>query len=103
MNGNQSSSRNTALLGGLLALGLILGNWILGAQIKATRLSDRYVTVKGLVPGIMYKFNGLNSIKPDMITEAPRNASAAADRFAADSNLMKTVRIVTTVQCYLEN
>jgi hypothetical protein len=143
MNGNQSSSRNTALLGGLLALGLILGNWILGAQIKATRLSDRYVTVKGLVPGIMYNFNGLNSIKPDMITEASRNASAAADRFAADSgsmvgsirqanqgvfailaadegndttepgefagasfaadsSLMKTVRIVATVRCYLE-
>jgi hypothetical protein len=33
----------------------------------------------------MYKLNGLNSIKSDMITEATRNASAAADRFAADS------------------
>ena len=33
----------------MLALGLIFGGWILGAQIKATRLSDRYVTVKGLV------------------------------------------------------
>src|SRR5436309_10408504 len=40
--------RNT-LLGLLLALGLIIGGWALGAQIKATRLSDRYVTVKGLV------------------------------------------------------
>ncbi len=36
-------------LGALLALGLILGGWILGAQIKAMRLADRYVTVKGLV------------------------------------------------------
>jgi len=33
----------------LLALGLILGGWILGSEIKATRLGDRYVTVKGLV------------------------------------------------------
>jgi hypothetical protein len=41
--------RSTALLGILLALGLVIGGWVLGAQIKATRLSDRYVTVKGLV------------------------------------------------------
>jgi hypothetical protein len=243
----------TTLLGLLIALGLILGGWALGAQIKATRLSDRYVTVKGLVErkvksdlaiwplsykeagddlaslhakteankntilqflkaqgiqdseielgvlrvvdtqanefgagnraphryiveqqitvrtsrvdqvaaaaqktmqllqkgivlnsnpgqGLAYKFAGLNSIKPDMITEATRNARAAADRFAADSgskvgsirqanqgvftilpadqgsdtgesgenayaseaSLMKTVRIVTSVQYYLE-
>lgn len=239
-----------------MALGLILGCWILGAQIKATRLSDRYVTVKGLVErqvksdlaiwpisykqagddlasvyartevdkkailqflqqqgiqqgeielgvvrvvdnqaneygggqraphryiieqqitvrtsrvdqiaaaaqktmqlvqkgivlnsnpgqGVAYKFTGLNSIKPDMITEATRNARAAANRFAADSgakvgairqanqgvfailaadqgsdtsepgqfggaesaadsSLMKTVRVVTTIEYYLE-
>jgi hypothetical protein len=35
--------------------------------------------------GIRYKFNGLNALKPDMITEATRNARASADRFAADS------------------
>jgi uncharacterized protein len=40
---------DAALLGLLLALGLIVGGWALGAQIKATRLSDRYVNVKGLV------------------------------------------------------
>jgi hypothetical protein len=244
-----------APLGLLIALGLIIGGWVLGAQIKATRLSDRYVTVKGLVErkvksdlaiwplgykeagdnlssvyarteadqktileflkqqgiqsseievglvrvvdtqanewgganrapyryivqqqitvrtqrvdevaaaaqkalqlvqkgivldsgaGLTYRFTGLNSIKPDMITEATRNARAAADRFAADSgskvgsirqanqgvfsilpadrasgtgeadqtyggaysadsSLMKTVRVVTTVQYYLNN
>jgi hypothetical protein len=237
--------------GGLIALGLVLGGWILGAQIKATRLSDRYVTVKGLVErtvksdlaiwpisfkeagndlsqvyaksqadkgavlkfladqgipkqdidlgqirvvdteaneygggnrgpnryiveqqitvrsanvdkvaaagqktaelvqagvvlssnpgqgGITYKFNGLNSIKPDMITVATKNARAAADRFAADSgsvvgsirqanqgtftilpadsggdgeyggyqadsSIMKKVRVVATVEYYLD-
>jgi uncharacterized protein len=254
MNGsNQSNRGGAALLGSLLAFGLIVGGWVMGTQIKATRLSDRYVTVKGLVErkvksdlaiwplsykqagddlslvyakteadkkavlqfldqqgiqsseielgvvrvvdtqaneyggpnraphryiaeqqvtvrtsrvdqvaaaaqktmqllqkgivlnsnpgqGLIYKFTGLNSIKPDMITEATRNARAAADRFAsdsgskvgsirqanqgvfsilpadqgsdggdssngsftADSSLMKTVRVVTSVQYYLD-
>lgn len=35
--------------------------------------------------GVIYRFNGLNALKPDMITEATRNARASADRFAADS------------------
>jgi hypothetical protein len=91
--------------------------------------------------GLTCKFTGLNSIKPDMIREATKNARAAADRFAsdsgsqvgaipqanqgvfsilpadqagdagesgemgggaADSSLMKTVRVVTTVQYDLE-
>jgi uncharacterized protein len=242
--------RANVVLGALLAFGLVVGGWVLGAQIKATRLGDRYVTVKGLVErkvksdlviwpltfkeagdelsslyskteadkktvlqfleeqglqsseielgiirvvdtqaneygggtraphryiveqqitvhtsrvdqvaaaaqktmlllqkgivlggnpgqGLAYKFTGLNAIKPDMITEATRNARAAADRFAADSgskvgairtanqgtfsilpadqageseggygadaSLMKTVRVVTSVEYYLEN
>ena len=240
------------LLGIFLAVGLIIGSWVLGAEIKETRLGDRYVTVKGLVErsvksdlaiwplsykeagddlssvyakteadkqailqflsqqglktpeielgvvrvvdtqanefggtraphryvveqqitvrspqvdqvsaaaqktmqllqkgivlnsnpgqGLIYKFNGLNAIKPDMITEATRNARAAADRFAsdsgsrvgsirqanqgvfsilsadqgsntgeagesnfsADSSVMKTVRVVTSVEYYLD-
>ena len=94
----------------------------------------------GQPTGVSYLFNGLNAIKPDMITEATRNARTAADRFAADSgskvgsirqaeqgvfsitaangdsaagpegafgssdtgSLMKKVRVVTTVQYYLE-
>src|SRR5947208_15214765 len=44
-----TQTRNTALLGLLLALGLIIGGWTLGAEIKATRLSDRYVTVRGVL------------------------------------------------------
>ena len=35
--------------------------------------------------GVSYRFTGLNSLKPDMITEATRNARAAATRFAQDS------------------
>ena len=257
MNGSSEVTvRGAVPLGILLALGMIFGGWVTGAQIKATRLSDRYVTVKGLVErkvksdlaiwpisykeagddltvvygktqadksailqfldqqgiepgeielgtvrvidtqaneyggpnraphryiveqrvtvttsrvdkvasatqktmallqkgivlnsnpgeGVSYRFTGLNSIKPDMITEATRNARAAADRFArdsgskvgsirqanqgvfsisaadqggdtgtgesgvanynaGDSSLMKTVRVVTSVEYYLD-
>ena len=254
MNTVKEHSRGgVLLLGVLLAIGMIAGAWILGSEIKATRLSDRYVAVKGLVErkvksdlaiwpltykeagddlsllyaktendkktilqfldqqgiqsseielgivrvvdtqaneygeanraphryiveqritvrtprvdqiaaaaqktmlllqkgivlnsdpnqSLTYKFTSLNSIKPDMITEATRNARAAADRFAsdsgskvgiirqanqgvfsilpadqasepgeagegafgADSSLMKTVRVVTSVEYYLD-
>ena len=259
MNGNTPNTNSSAfVLGALLALGLIVGGWVTGAEIKATRLSDRYVTVKGLVErqvksdlaiwpigykeagddlklvsaktesdrqailqfleqqdiksseieagvvrvvdtqanefggpnrpahryiveqqltvhtsrvdqvamasqktmqllqkgivlssnpgqatgqGPSYKFTGLNAIKPDMITEATRNARAAAERFAldsgskvgsirqanqgvfsilpadqgsdtsedggmmysnADASLMKKVRIVSSIEYYLE-
>ncbi len=251
MSDTNGFNRGAGTLGVFIALGLIVGGWLLGSQIKATRLADRYVTVKGLVErqvksdlaiwpisyklagndlsalyarseanrntvldflrqqgiedkeiqtglirvvdtqaqeygtgnvspnryiveqevtvrtarvdqvaaaaqktmlllqkgivlnsqpgqGLSYKFTGLNAIKPDMITEATRNARAAADRFAADSgarvgsirqanqgvfsilpadeasdpgepgygdadsSLMKTVRVVTTVQYYLD-
>jgi hypothetical protein len=40
---------------------------------------------EGQGSGVVYTFNGLNALKPDMITEATKNARASADRFAADS------------------
>lgn len=89
--------------------------------------------------GVSYFFTGLNAVKPEMITEATRNARAAAQRFAADAgsqvgtirqasqglftitsaddtsaggegsggdqsggSMMKKVRVVTTVDYYLE-
>ena len=116
-------------------------------QVAAAAQQTAQLLQKGIVinstqgPGLAYKFTGLNSIKPDMITEATRNARAAADRFASDSgshvgairqanqgvfsivaadaggggneyggpgmgpdsSLMKTVRVVTTVDYYLED
>jgi hypothetical protein len=251
MADSSTNVRATAVLGAFLAVGLILGGLALGSQIKATRLADRYVTVRGLVErkvksdlaiwtiaykeadddlsvaysrtdanrkailqflgdqgiqsseielgiirvvdtqaneygggtraprryvvqqpfivrtprvdqvaaaaqktmqlvqkgvvlsseggrGLTYQFTSLNAIKPDMITEATRNARAAAERFAADSgskvgsirhanqgvfsilpanpvsdeggdggpaadsSVMKTVRVVTSVEYYLE-
>ena len=49
MDSNNQLKGSVGALGVLLAFGLIAGGWVLGAQIKATRLSDRYVSVKGLV------------------------------------------------------
>lgn len=118
-------------------------------QIAAAAQKTMSLVQQGIVldsnrnQGLAYKFTGLNSIKPDMITEATRNARAAANRFAldsgssvgsirqanqgifsilpansggdtgesnqigaygsnADSSVMKTVRVVTSVEYYLE-
>ncbi|HEX4020024.1 MAG TPA: SIMPL domain-containing protein [Acidobacteriaceae bacterium] len=54
---------------GLIAKGVVLG----AGQQYGQQNSVRYV------------FTGLNSIKPEMITEATRNARTAAERFAQDS------------------
>ena len=76
---------------------------------------------------INYQYTGLNDIKPEMIAEATRNARAAADQFAADSDskvgkiktasqgqfsiddsdsstpFIKKVRVVSTIVYYLED
>lgn len=76
---------------------------------------------------INYQFTGLNDIKPEMIAEATKNARAAADRFAQDSEsrvgkiktasqgqfsiddrdsstpYIKKVRVVSTIVYYLED
>lgn len=76
---------------------------------------------------INYQFTGLNEIKPEMIAEATKNARAAADQFAADSEstvgkiktasqgqfsiddsdsstpFIKKVRVVSTIVYYLED
>ena len=75
----------------------------------------------------IYSFNGLNEIKPTMIDEANKNARAAAEKFATDSEsklgkiktatqgqfsisnrdentpFIKNVRVVTSVQYFLED
>jgi uncharacterized protein len=37
------------VLGVCLLLGLVVGGWVLGSEIKDIKLADRYVTAKGLV------------------------------------------------------
>lgn len=74
-----------------------------------------------------YEYTDLNSIKPEMIAEATRNAREAADKFAADSQsrlgkiktarqgqfsiedrdqytpYIKNIRVVTSIDYYLED
>ncbi|MDY5239689.1 SIMPL domain-containing protein [Bacteroides helcogenes] len=74
---------------------------------------------------VTYEFTGLNSVKPQMIEEATKNARAAAEKFAKDSDsslgkirdasqgqfsiadrdantpYIKSIRVVTTVNYYL--
>jgi hypothetical protein len=42
------TNRGAILAGALLAIGIIIGGWLLGSEIKDVRLADRYVTVRGL-------------------------------------------------------
>ena len=82
---------------------------------------------QGIAFSEIYTFNGLNDIKPEMIDEANKNARAAAQKFAADSEsklgkiktatqgqfsiedrdentpFIKKVRVVTSVQYFLED
>lgn len=76
---------------------------------------------------VTYEFTGLNAVKPKMIEEATKNARAAAEKFAKDSDsklgkirnasqgqfsisdrdantpYIKSIRVVTTVNYYLKN
>ena len=102
-------------------------------KVKAAlETSDRLVQQGIALKGSAYDnkpqflFMGLNTVKPDMIQEANRNARLAAERFAADANSpvgavrhaiqgpfevndvnsaspeRKLVRVVTTVDFYLQ-
>ena len=75
---------------------------------------------------VVYEFTGLNDVKPQMIEEATKNARAAAEKFAKDSDsslgkirnasqgqfsisdrdantpYIKSIRVVTTVNYYLK-
>ncbi|MCR5180290.1 MAG: SIMPL domain-containing protein [Bacteroidaceae bacterium] len=98
---------------------------------KQTELMRQGVTIVGNeydeAPIVSYEFTGLNTIKPEMIAEATKNARKTAERFAEDSDSklgkiqtadqgqfsienrdqntpwLKNVRVVTTVVYYLND
>ena len=140
---------NKAVLGLCIAMGLTFGGWLLGTQIKATRLSDRYVSVKGLVERkvksdlaiwpLAFKVAGddlstlytrtesdkkailqflteqgveAKEVEVGAIRQANQGVFSilAADggegsdgQGGPDASLMKTVRVVTSVDYYLNN
>lgn len=96
---------------------------------KQTELLKQGIAIAGGVYrySVSYEFTGLNYVKPQMIEEATKNARAAAEKFAKDSDsslgkirnasqgqfsisdrdsntpYIKNIRVVTTVNYYLKN
>ena len=57
-------------------------------QVSQTDAKTSDLLAQGIIlssDNAVYKFTGLNALKPDMITEATKNARDSAARFAADS------------------
>jgi hypothetical protein len=89
-------------------------------------LGRKGVVVTGEGPGVMYVFDGLNAIKPEMIEQAVKNARESAGKFATDTASalgklkravqgqfsiedrdastphIKKVRVVSTLEYYLD-
>jgi hypothetical protein len=113
---------------------------VAAANAKTADLIRAGVVIQsGQGSGVSYSFNGLNALKPDMITEATKNARASADsgsqvgairsaeqgvfsisaanagsstgedgnQYTADQqaqgSIMKKVRVVSTIDYYLED
>ena len=96
---------------------------------KQTELLKQGIAIAGgdYRYNVSYEFTGLNNVKPQMIEEATKNARAAAEKFAKDSDsslgkirnasqgqfsisdrdsntpYIKNIRVVTTVNYYLKN
>ncbi len=94
---------------------------------RQTELIKQGIAINGgeFQYAVQYEFTGLNSVKPQMIEEATKNARAAAEKFAKDSEsrlgkiqnasqgqfsiedrdantpYIKRVRVVTTINYYL--
>ncbi len=56
---------------------------VASARSKVGKLITQGVTFRDY--GVRYSFNGLNTIKPDMLKEATQNARIAADEFAKNA------------------
>ncbi|MDD3107592.1 MAG: SIMPL domain-containing protein [Alistipes sp.] len=104
---------------------------VIGLMARQGDLLKQGVAVMGsdyqYSPQFQYTSSALNTIKPEMIEEATRNARTAADKFAHDSDselgkiksasqgqfsiidrdantpYIKTVRVVTSVEYYLKD
>ena len=99
---------------------------VLKAMVNQSELIQKGVLFKQNYR-TQFSFNGLNSIKPEMVEEATKNARSTAQKFAEDSDselgkirrasqgqfsiydrdsntpYIKRVRVVTTVEYYLKD
>ena len=107
---------------------LSLTTWVVNVNHVGDYLLKQGIAITGgdYKYNVSYEFPGLNEVKPRMIEEATKNARAAAEKFAKDSDselgkirnasqgqfsisdrdaytpYIKSVRVVTTVNYYLK-
>lgn len=74
--------RSRTLAGAFIAIGLILGGWLLGSQVKDVRMADRYVTVRGLAERTV---NADLAIWPLSFREAGNDLEATYAKSSADN------------------
>lgn len=100
---------------------------IMQSQSELMKMGIALVTEEYGTNIVKYEFTGLNKIKPDMIEESTKNARATAEKFAKDSEsklgkirsasqgqfsidnrdsntpYIKRIRVVSTIEYYIEN
>lgn len=100
---------------------------IMLSQSELMKMGIALITEEYGTNTVKYEFTGLNEIKPDMIEESTKNARATAEKFAKDSDsklgkirkasqgqfsidnrdantpYIKRIRVVSTIEYYIED
>ena len=100
---------------------------IMQSQSELMKMGIALITEEYGTNTVKYEFTGLNEIKPDMIEESTKNARATAEEFAKDSDsklgkirkasqgqfsidnrdantpYIKRIRVVSTIEYYIED
>lgn len=100
---------------------------IMQSQSELMKMGIALITEEYGTNTVKYEFTGLNEIKPDMIEESTKNARATAEKFAKDSDsklgkirkasqgqfsidnrdantpYIKRIRVVSTIEYYIED
>lgn len=100
---------------------------IMQSQSELMKMGIALITEEYGTNTVKYEFTGLNDIKPDMIEESTKNARATAEKFAKDSDsklgkirkasqgqfsidnrdantpYIKRIRVVSTIEYYIED
>jgi len=100
-------NRGLVLASVFAALGLVLAGWVLGSQIKDIRLADHYVTVRGLAERTVKADLAVWPLSfceagNDLQSTYARSEQTRGGAKVSHASIMKSVRVVTTVQYYLQ-